>query len=314
MKNFRRFALLSLIAAYILIFVGGLVRVSGAGLGCPDWPTCFGRWIPPTSVSQLPPDIDPASFNFTLAWLEYINRLIGIVVGLFITITAILAIKNFLKKPKILIPSIITFLLVAYQGWQGGQVVTSQLAPFIVSIHLVLALIIVGLLVYINRQAHYLEHPDTDMAMVFPSKSGAWMNALWLALIFEIILGTHLRSILVPEQGPTATASLGLPGPLVTIDFLHPLIGLIIALYTWLFGYSLLKRGQNLPGSIKKSAVAMMILMLVQIVAGVILIMTGAPGLIQILHLWIASFYIGILIFVHSTYNRYRKLVDAKAH
>ena len=313
MKSFRRFALWALIAAYILIFVGGLVRVSGAGLGCPDWPTCFGRWIPPTSVSQLPPDIDPASFNFTLAWMEYINRLIGIVVGLLITIMTISAIKNFRKTPRIIIPSIITFLLVAYQVWQGGQVVTSQLQPFIVSIHMVVALIIVGLLVYINQQTYYIAHPDADAMVIFPAKSGAWVHALWIALVFQIILGTHVRSVLVPEQGPIQTASLGLGGPLAAIDFLHPLLGLIIAIYTWLFGLSLLKRGQNLSGLLKKFTVAMMILMLIQIIVGGVLITTGVPGFVQIFHLWIASFYIGILIYIHSAYNKTRRLANAKA-
>ncbi len=75
MKRFRHLALFATFATYFAIFMGGLVRVSGAGLGCPDWPKCFGRWFPPTSLSQLPPEIDPSLFNLTLAWIEYINRL-----------------------------------------------------------------------------------------------------------------------------------------------------------------------------------------------------------------------------------------------
>jgi heme A synthase len=122
-----------------------------------------------------------------------------------------------------------------------------------------------------------------------------------------------VRSILVPEQGPIQTASLGLAGPLAAIDFLHPLLGLIIAIYTWLFGFSLLKRGNNLSGLIKKFTVAMMILMLAQLIAGAVLITTGIPGLIQIFHLWIASFYIGIMIYIHSAYNKTRRLANAKA-
>ena len=313
MKNFRRFALLSAIAAYVLIIVGGLVRVSGAGLGCPDWPTCFGRWIPPTNVSQLPPDINPAQFNFTLAWIEYINRLIGILVGLFITIMMILAVKNLRKVPRLLIPSIITFLLVAYQGWQGGQVVTSQLEPFVVSWHMALALIIVGLLVYINQQAYYIEHPQFDKTAIFPSKSGLWVRALWIALIVQTILGTHVRSVLVPEHGPLQVAQMGLPGAITSMDFLHPLLGILIALYTWLFGFSVLRRGEQLSGMVKGVITSMMAIMLLQVIIGIVMVMAGVPGVMQIAHLFVASFYTGMLIFIHMAYKRSQKIADAKA-
>src|SRR4029453_2067836 len=53
---------------YRLILVGGLVRASGAGLGCPDWPKCFGLWIPPASAAELPPEFDPSQFNQMLMW------------------------------------------------------------------------------------------------------------------------------------------------------------------------------------------------------------------------------------------------------
>ncbi len=313
MKNFRRFALLSMIAAYILIFVGGLVRVSGAGLGCPDWPTCFGRWIPPTNVSQLPPEIDPAQFNFTLAWIEYINRLIGIIVGLLITIMTILAIKNYRKTPVILMPSILAFLLVAYQGWQGGQVVTSKLEPFVVSQHTVIALVIVGLLVYIFQKAGHLANPEPEKMSLLPAKTGLWITALWIALIAQIALGTHVRSVLVPEKGPAEAAVIGLPGPVTSVDFFHPLLGIVIGIYTLLFGFSVLRRGQNLSRSIKDIVIIMIIAVIAQIALGVGQVMTGVPGLMQILHLWLASAYVGMLIFIQTEYRRSRKAVNAVA-
>ena len=87
MKLFRLSTIISAVLTYLIIFIGGMVRVSGAGMGCPDWPKCFGRWIPPTSLSQIPDYIDPAKFNIVLAWIEYLNRLFGVLVGFSILIT-----------------------------------------------------------------------------------------------------------------------------------------------------------------------------------------------------------------------------------
>ena len=92
-ESFRRFALITLGAVYFLIAVGASVRASGAGMGCPDWPTCFGQWIPPTSETQLPSDYQEiyadlgyadTRFNVVKTWTENLNRLIGVIIGLLI--------------------------------------------------------------------------------------------------------------------------------------------------------------------------------------------------------------------------------------
>jgi cytochrome c oxidase assembly protein subunit 15 len=304
-KNFRRFALLSTIATYLLIFVGGLVRVSGAGMGCPDWPKCFGRWIPPVNVTQLPPSIDPSLFNFTLAWIEYFNRLVGMCVGLLILTTAILAIKNYRKAPKILISSFAALLLVMYQAWQGGQIVASQLEPIIVSVHLVIALIIVSLLIYVTQQAYYIENPEADKKAIYPGKIGLWMGLLWAVGIIQVILGTQVRSAfeILSAKFPLVTG-INYPVPLSPINYFHAVLGIIIAATTWYAGIMILKGSQLLSTLVKDGVVGIMFLILAQLAIGFIMVMAGLPSLMQLFHLWIGSLFIGILFLLNIAFRR----------
>src|SRR5690625_6952131 len=74
---FQKSAIITVISTVGVILMGSLVRASGAGLGCPDWPRCFGMWIPPMTAAELPPQYDATLFNPLHTWLEYINRLTG---------------------------------------------------------------------------------------------------------------------------------------------------------------------------------------------------------------------------------------------
>src|SRR5882672_6482379 len=148
LSSFQRLALWTTAATYFLILVGGLVRASGAGLGCPDWPRCFGSWIPPSSAADLPPQFDPSLFNPTLMWTEYLNRLLGVTVGFLILATVISAWRHHRHEPRILWTTIAAFLLTGFQGWLGGRVVANELAAWIVTAHMIVALVIVQLLLY----------------------------------------------------------------------------------------------------------------------------------------------------------------------
>jgi cytochrome c oxidase assembly protein subunit 15 len=310
MKSFRRFALYTTIATYFLIFIGGLVRVSGAGMGCPDWPKCFGRWIPPTNISQLPADMDPTLFNFTLAWIEYFNRLVGVTIGFLILITAILAIKYYRKVDRVWIPSVAALILVAYQGWQGGQVVASQLQPLLVSAHLAIALIIAGLLIYATQQAYYLESPSADKEAVYPRRSKMWLIILWICGILQVILGTQVRSALeILEANFPTTPVAQLVTKIGVVNYVHSLLGILIAISTCYVGYIIFKQSRNISMLVREGARWMMILVLTQVALGLILMMAGVPAFMQLFHLWIASIYIGILFMLHAAFKK--GVVDA---
>jgi cytochrome c oxidase assembly protein subunit 15 len=305
MKNFKRFALISTIATYALIFIGGLVRVSGAGLGCPDWPKCFGRWFPPTNISQLPPDIDPATFNFTLAWIEYFNRLVGVSIGILILITTILAVKYYRKAPKILYPSIAALLLVAYQGWQGGQVVESELKPIFVSIHMVLALVIASILIYVTQQSYYLERPEADRQAIFPRGTHVWMGLLWLAGMVQVILGTQVREGLeiLQEKFPLL-AKAEFRDYIGPTNYIHAVLGIVLTLATIIAGYLILKKSRYLTNLVRDSVWGLIVLILAQLAVGLALVTAGLPSLMQLFHLWIASLYMGVLFVLFSAFRR----------
>lgn len=299
-KTFRKLAVAALVATYFLIFVGALVRVSGAGLGCPDWPHCFGRWIPPTDVSQLPPDMDPSDFNFVLAWIEYINRLIGVIVGLLIASVGIMAIAKFRKYRSILVTSILASVLVAYQGWQGSQVVSSELEPLIVSLHMGVAFVIVSLLIYIVYRACSVSGVSTGIA-VYPPRMRRWSAILWIAVMIQVVFGTQVRSAVEIAAGKfplySAEAWLDEAG---LYGYVHSILGIIIAGAALYIASQLLGKSKNPTPVVRQSAWTLMALVFVQTVFGVTLYTAGLPSVVQVLHVWLAALITGLalLLFV----------------
>jgi cytochrome c oxidase assembly protein subunit 15 len=196
---FRKFGLLTVGAIFFLILVGGLVRVSGSGMGCPDWPKCFGQWVPPTHVSELPPDYRErfaapgkpvAEFNIVHTWTEYINRLIGVFIGFFILITMVSSFQFRKTRPRITLLAVLSFILVAFQGWTGKVVVDTHLAGWMVTIHMILALVIVALVmlaVFGNEETGGIRSPEQ-----LEKYRRMTLLALVLTLV-QIVVGTQVR-------------------------------------------------------------------------------------------------------------------------
>ena len=298
MALFKRVALLATSAVYFLIFFGGLVRVSGAGLGCPDWPRCFGRWIPPVSVDQLPMTMDPAQFNFTLAWIEYINRLFGVVVGLVVLLVAILAIRFYRREPAILWPSILAALLVAFEGWQGSMVVASDLEPVIVSTHMLLAFLIAGLLVWVSFRAYTQGEQEQAQDSAPPVASGfaVWVFLLWVVTITQVVIGTSVRGALEETAAafPLLTDS-QLLGRVGAVGILHAIQGAALAIVTCVTGFLIVVRRPP-SGFAVQAAWTMAFLGLAELLVGILMGAVGFHPVLRLLHLWIAALTAGILL------------------
>ena len=296
MKNFRFLAMIATLATYFLIFLGGLVRVSGAGLGCPDWPKCFGRWIPPFSANQLPSNIDPSMFNFTLAWIEYINRLAGMIVGILIAAVAIWAIIKYFKVIRIVVPAVLAALLVAYQGWQGGQLVASRLEPFLVSFHMFIAFLIAGLMIYITQQSYYLDVHGTEAEASYPRKLKIWTGLIWLLALIQIVMGTQLReAVEIAVRNFPILNNSGALDIIGAIKFVHPSIGIALAIAALIISLWALSKSVRPSSLVWQSSWTLIGLAVIQLLIGVVMLFAGLPQLTQVLHLWAAALMFGVI-------------------
>jgi len=283
-------AIAATVAVLLLIFIGGLVRVSGAGLGCPDWPKCFGSWTPPVSVKQLPPDFDPSTFNFTLAWIEYFNRLFGMATGILVAIVAFWALIGYRSNLRILIPSSAAGLLIAFQGWQGGRVVLEGLEPYLVSVHLVLAVIIASLLMYVVQATYYMQHREERSRESLPLWLQIGTLAMWAALCVQIVLGAKLRETLdeTTELLPLLSGAEILNHAADTVST-HMILGLVVAAGAFLVGLKVISTIGTGCALLRQTTWAVMGMAFLQILIGMGLYAVGNPPVGQVLHLWLSA-------------------------
>ncbi len=280
-------------STYLLILIGGLVRVSGAGLGCPDWPRCFGGWIPPTHVSDLPKDIDPALFNFTLAWIEYGNRLVGVLVGFIMVGVMVQAIRVARDDRRILVASMAGALLVAFQGWMGSIVVSSRLEHYMISVHMVLALVLISLLIYLLRRVDLkmTESSDLPSHRVFERR----LLAIWGLTFVQIVIGTEIRGEVEGIRNAFPLLhDLDLVGRLGETVTVHSIIGVVMVIASWYVAANVFNDYPRL----KPVAWYLIGLVSLQIILGMAMYSVGLRPLLQVLHLWIASIFLGVLTHV----------------
>ena len=268
------------------------MRVAGAGMGCPDWPKCFGRWIPPTSLEQLPDHIDPAKFNIVLAWIEYGNRLFGALVGLSIAITLYLGLKHCSHLPRIKWPLIAAFSLTLFEGWLGSVLVKTVLNPFTITLHLFFALIIVMLLVFVAQETYYISNIDAEKNSHYPPKMKFLFALMAISLLTEVVLGTEIRGGLEMIRKDN---------PIVESQFLLDMLITILSVLIW---FSLVKSSINPSQLMVQSSTLIIVLILIQIVTGEMLVFLKFMPIIQLFHLWIASWILGLISVQYVAWQR----------
>jgi cytochrome c oxidase assembly protein subunit 15 len=328
-KRFLTTAKITLVLVYLVIVAGAAVRMTGSGMGCPDWPKCFGYYIPPSDLKELTwaphrefekgqviikdeallvanddfttgesfdashwrpyTKHDYAIFNPTHTWIEYVNRLAGALAGLATLMMAVFSFGFWKTSKRITLLSWLAVFMMGFQGWLGAKVVYSVLNPIKITLHMVVALIIVAVVLYIIRKA--------SGAVSNFRNDVLFRNVLFGTLAFslvQIILGTQVRQF-VDEQVKFVgydQMDMVLQNPEMTF-YIHRSFSMII-LAANLFLY-FRNRKLNL-GFDKVNWI--MLLIAIEIISGLAMYYFDFPFGSQATHLVIASLLFGVQFYL----------------
>lgn len=338
-RRFQFWSVLTVISIYLLILVGGVVRATGSGMGCPDWPRCFGQWIPPTDISELPADYKQVytaqrvaknqklartlaglgfkqvageifahptqyietDFNATKTWIEYVNRLLGALIGIFVFVTAVVALPYWRRDRPIFWLAVGGWLLTGVQGWLGSLVVSTNLLPIMVTIHMGLALLIVAMLLYAADRAQTQPRSNEstriatlDIGYAAPTSANGMRRLLWLVLVItfvQIVLGTQVR-----EQIDQVASTAGYlhrddwVSQLGSVFKVHRSMSVLVAL---LNGYVVYLLWPTAGTGLRRLLGATLGLLGLEIVAGIVLAYLALPAIVQPVHLTLATLLFG---------------------
>ena len=333
-RGFFKLCLATLVAVYFLIAVGGIVRTTGSGMGCPDWPKCFGQWVPPTSVNQLPEDYKEtfaksrekknqkfakylrafgmhetadkiisdknihveADFNSVKTWIEYLNRVVGVIIGLFIVVLFWRSFKFYKSHSRIFWISLSILIAVLFQGWFGSIVVSTNLTTWTITVHMLIALVIVLLL-------NYLLVISRSESPKFIVADGSILLVIGcsVVLLIQILFGTQVREAidaLALLSRDSWISSLGL-------EFIihRSFSWVVVGMHVWL----LVRLGKTTE--LKALTQTLFVLILCSFLTGVGLAYLNVPAFLQPIHLVLASVCFGFQQYLLFTLNRSREQV-----
>jgi cytochrome c oxidase assembly protein subunit 15 len=330
-NSYRRLSGITVVAVYFLILVGGIVRSTGSGMGCPDWPKCFGSVIPPTAVEQLPENYQEIylekrlaknerfvatlsklgfnetanqlandksiqveeEFNATKTWIEYINRLIGVVIGLLILATLLKSFSLWSQDKWITITAFLSLVLVAFTGWIGSIVVSTNLLAWMITVHMLLALALVAVLLYSHRRAARLL-ATKQVTNPMPRKIFGLLLVASILMLIQVILGTQVREgidrVSFAMGNMLREEWVGKVGLvfLVHRSFSLVLLALHVLYFVWAFKFSPRHSALTYWNQV------LLLLILLEIVSGMGMAYFGAPAFLQPVHLLFGSMILGV--------------------
>lgn len=231
-RTFRKVAKIALILVYIVIIAGAVVRMTGSGMGCPDWPKCFGYYIPPTNAETLQWEPnrdfkkgqaiikdstlwiatadfksaqiyktknwemytkhDYAEFNVWHTWIEYINRLVTVILGIPMFVLLILSLFLFKTDKKLTYITILTLIVLAVQALLGKIVVDTNLKTGMITVHMVIAFVLIALLLLVIYRSG---NQNNILEKLNPSIKNLILITTVITLL-QVIIGTQVREFI----------------------------------------------------------------------------------------------------------------------
>ncbi|MBI4496861.1 MAG: protoheme IX farnesyltransferase [Chloroflexi bacterium] len=307
MKGFQRLALAAAIATYFLMVVGAVVRTTESGLGCPDWPLCHGRLIPPLEFTAV---------------AEYSHRLVGAAVSALIVTVAGAAWAVRRRERSVMLASNGVIVLLAVQIALGAVTVYLELPPPVVAVHLSLAMLILAALIWVAvaaGPAPRLKRPADLPAGRVPGGSGfvRWVVGVTLAGYGLVLTGALMRAT------GASWACRGFPDcngellpfgahPLVDVHLFHRLTAYGVALLVGLTVVRAWPLRSHLP-ALWRSALAVGLAVVAQIALGATAVTLGPGALVQSLHVAGAAAVWASLVTLLALTLRSRHLLTGRA-
>lgn len=296
---FRKLVLLTILFVYLVILAGGIVRSTGSGMGCPDWPKCFGQWVPPTNISELPPNYKEkfkvgnhfvADFSAFKTWVEYTNRLLGIVLGFIVLASFLYSVKYIGNNSVLFLLSFSILFLTGLQGWIGAKVVASNLANHMITIHMFIAVLIlmIVLVLYNKIRVFGSSHigKESNIKMIF----------LFLSLLtfVQILFGSQVRQEIdtVSLKYHETNRDLWISDLGVVFDY-HKLTAILIVLANSLVAFFFIKK-YGFNTSFSKIVLAIVGCLFLEYLFGVWMVRFAIPFYTQPFHLLLSTIVFGL--------------------
>ena len=297
--TYKVMALLSLAVSFIQITLGGFVRVSESGLGCPDWPLCHGKIIPPFDFHTL---------------IEYSHRLNGSILGILVTVLLIVCLMRYRHDKRLTIANYTAFGLVVFAGILGGITVITELAWWIRLIHLGIAQILAACLMYISWKFLFDKIPN-GFVDLSPIRIWKWKIALCVTLVFLLILsGSYMVGIGASSScsGWPLCKGLSIPeGLAYQVHMGHRYISILSLAFV---GYVAIELILHAKGNrlIKRTAHSALGLIGVQILVGAITVWSGFSPHMKVTHLSLATLvWLSVILMSIVVEKSFSKIVSA---